>query len=239
VGATVKSFPVGPATGSYTPLSIVNTGTEDYFTASVRNSLTSLSINNPTKVIPLVWEVAEDQPGGSSAKLTFQWNASNAAGAPGFSLSGTHVIGHFTGGSWQQQSTTITGSGPFTTQSAQPYTVFSPFVVAMDSALASTQLSTARGNSVAGRKALISREAAEIALSVYPNPSVSVLNVSHPVAGDGASLRIIGADGRLLHKVAVLRGKAQSVLDVSALDPGYYLLHFEDRGMLLVSRFVR
>lgn len=237
VGAATKAFPVGPATGSYTPLSIANTGTEDYFTARVRNSLAGLSINDPAKVIPVVWEVAEEQAGGSNAKFTFQWNASDA---PGFSFSGgTHIIGHFTGGSWQQQVTVINGAGPFTTQSAVPYTAFSPFVIAMDSAFNQTQLSGNRTGFDVGGSAPGPGEQAGISLKVYPNPSVSVLNISHPAAGSRASIRIIGADGRLLRTTQVGPGNVQTVVDISALAPAIYLLHFQDQGRFLMSRFVR
>ena len=235
VGTTAKSFPVGPSAGSYTPLSIVNTGTEDYFTARVGQSLAGLSVNDASKVIPLVWEVAEDQPGGSSARLTFQWNASDAAASTGFSLTGgTHVIGHYAGGTWQRQVTTIAGSGPYTTQSALPYAVFSPFVVAMDSAFSQTP-------SPAPPVGLRSSEGENpgITFKVYPNPVATMLTISHQQAGDGAVIRLLTTDGRLLHAKKVKPGQNQSALDVSTLASGYYLVQYQDQGQFTVSRFVK
>lgn len=240
VGTISKSFPIGPATSSYTPLSIVNTGTEDYFTVRVGNSLAGLPVNDPGKVIPLVWEVGEGQPGGSGAKLTFQWNASDAAAATGFSLTGgTHVIGHFTGSNWQQQVTTIAGSGPFTTQSIFAYTAFSQFVIAMDSAFSQLAPLSDRVNFQVGQDFTKSSESGGVSLNAYPNPSTSVLNVSHPAAGDRASLSIIGADGRLLRMLIVTPGSVRSALDVASLNSGSYLLHFQDHGKRLVTRFVK
>lgn len=235
VGAATKSFPVGPSASSYTPLSIVNTGTEDYFTTRVGNSLAGLSVNDPGKVIPLVWEVAEDQPGGSSAKLTFQWNASDAAAATGFSLTnGTRVIGHFTGGTWQRQSTTITGSGPFTTQSAASYTTFSPFVIAMDSAFIQSP-------SPAPPVGLVpsGTENQDITLKVYPNPATTKFTVAHQQAGDGAVIRLLTRNGSIVHAIKVRPGQKQSTLDISMLLPGYYLVQYLNHGKFMVSRFVK
>lgn len=235
VGTIAKSFPVGPSASSYTPLSIANTGTEDYFTARVGNSLTGIAVHDPSKVIPLVWEVAELQPGGSSAKLTFQWNASDAAGATGFSLTGgTHVIGQFTGGIWQQQVTTIAGCGPFTTQSAVLYTTFSPFVIAMDSAFMQTPLPAPPASMVSSND-----ENKDITLKIYPNPAAAKLTVAHQQAGDGAVIRILTADGRLVHSMKVDPGQKQSVLDVSILLPGYYLVQYLNHGKFTVSRFAK
>jgi chondroitin AC lyase len=240
VGTVAKAFPIGPSTGSYTPLSIINTGTEDYFTARVRNLLAGLPISDPDKVIPLVWELAEQQAGGSNVKLTFQWNASDAASAPGFSVGGgSHVIGHFMGSGWQQQATTIAGSGPFTTQSIQPYATFSPFVIAMDSAFNHAPPFADRINFTDGQLIPMQDEGGEGSLNAYPNPSVSVLNVSHPAAGSKASLSIIGPDGRLFRTATVPQGSVRSAFDVTALPPGSYLLRFQDQGKILVSRFIR
>lgn len=71
-------FPVGSAAMSYTPLTMVNSGTQDEFRVAVRDNVledgdsgTPLTAN----VVGKTWLISEATPGGSNAILTFQWNS--------------------------------------------------------------------------------------------------------------------------------------------------------------------
>lgn len=124
-------FPIGYSSSSYTPLSLSNTGMTDNFSVNVQSPISSVSLNDGSKVVPILWDVTEDVAGSSSATITFQWNASDAASATNFSIGGNNSIGHYANGAWQKQSVTINGSGPYTATNTVAYTNFSPFAVGM------------------------------------------------------------------------------------------------------------
>lgn len=136
-----RLYPIGYSTSSYTPLVLANAGTTDSFTVKVKGSLGSLVVSEPDKVVPVLWDVAEDVAGGSSATISLQWNATDAAAATAFTPStGTHVIGHYTGGIWESDAATVSGTGPYMAVGTKAYTSFSPFAVGMDGAFDVTLL---------------------------------------------------------------------------------------------------
>ncbi|MCE7044248.1 hypothetical protein [Dyadobacter sp. CY312] len=79
VGNTNIVFPVGSSSSSYTPLTLSNSGDVDHFTVKTQSSLDGITIADPSRVVPVFWEVSEAVPGGSKVLLTLQWNAVDAA----------------------------------------------------------------------------------------------------------------------------------------------------------------
>jgi hypothetical protein len=136
VGGEELLFPVGHSLLSYTPLRLTNQGEADYFTVRVTNTLpTGATVADPSRVVPIYWDVSEEVEGGSEVSLKLQWNDEELKSVPDVSMStGFHVLGHFTNGSWATQLVSIAGEGPFTTQNKEPFSSFSPFGVGMDGA---------------------------------------------------------------------------------------------------------
>ncbi|TZF82063.1 T9SS type A sorting domain-containing protein [Pedobacter sp. BS3] len=67
-------------------------------------------------------------------------------------------------------------------------------------------------------------------LTVYPNPASGKLTVSHAAATAGSVLKVISLKGATVLKAAVESGTSESALDITALNPGMYLVRFENNG---------
>jgi hypothetical protein len=151
VGGTNAStgyrFHVGTALTSYNPVVLRNDGTIDNFTVnSITPPSSTPSYNyspagtpyDPTKVVNVVYGIAEQVPGGSDLRMDLQWNVgsgyfSTNNEASAFSRTASLVIGHYYGGAWSEYAAfagppagTVTGS--YYTYRAG-FTDFSPFMV--------------------------------------------------------------------------------------------------------------
>ncbi len=123
-------FPVGPAGGSYTPLQLTNSSSQDEFRVRVRSEVldggttgSALSMD----VVGLTWHLSEASPGGSNATITFQWDTGNELTS--FDRSACYVA-HHDGADWVplQSIGPATGSPPYQ-RSVSGVTSFSPFAI--------------------------------------------------------------------------------------------------------------
>ncbi|MFZ1730441.1 MAG: plastocyanin/azurin family copper-binding protein [Bacteroidota bacterium] len=123
-------FPVGSIAGSYTPLTLTNTGTTDQFSVAVKNNVLSNGTGGTalgSSVVAKTWFITESVNGGSNAGITFQWNASDEL--PSFNRSLCYV-GHHDGAAWQPlQATGPAGGGDPYNRNATGVTAFSPFAI--------------------------------------------------------------------------------------------------------------
>lgn len=80
---------------------------------------------------------------------------------------------------------------------------------------------------------------ASLSSTVFPNPAVTSLNVNHVKANKGASISIVGLDGRMVKTLAVQPGATQTGLNVNELVKGNYLVIFENNGQKSVTKFAK
>ncbi|WP_201978288.1 pectinesterase family protein [Hymenobacter rubidus] len=69
------------------------------------------------------------------------------------------------------------------------------------------------------------RATAEV-LQLYPNPATAECLVVHPAAPGGASLAVYSALGQRVATVACVAGTQQTILNINALAPGYYVVRY-------------
>lgn len=80
---------------------------------------------------------------------------------------------------------------------------------------------------------------ASIVLETFPNPVINTIILSHPKALQGASLKIISIDGRIISANAVQTGATQTSLNVSKLVKANYVVVFDNVGSNGVTQFVK
>ncbi len=80
---------------------------------------------------------------------------------------------------------------------------------------------------------------ASLELAIYPNPVTNTIILSHPKAVAGASLKIVGIDGRTLSTNAVATGATQTSLDVTKLVKGNYVVSFVNNGVASAIQLVK
>ncbi|MER3523852.1 MAG: hypothetical protein C4326_07225 [Ignavibacteria bacterium] len=146
VGASARSFPIGPTPGSYNPVTITNSGTPDDFSASVKTTF-DVTPPQPDRVVNRQWTIMEAVAGGSNATLVFQWNINEQA--VGFSTASPIVIGQHKGTQWNEVPATLDGSNPYTATAAN-FTSFSLFSVGNTGALP-VQISSFTGQAMPRR----------------------------------------------------------------------------------------
>jgi hypothetical protein len=73
--------------------------------------------------------------------------------------------------------------------------------------------------------------------TVFPNPAISNLSVSHDKAGLGAAIRLMTLDGKLIKTMSVQAGAVQTGFSVNELVKGNYLLIFENNGEKTTTQF--
>jgi hypothetical protein len=121
-------FPVGNSFTSYNAVQINNTGTSDNFTVNVTAGVPPGA--SAPDCVNRTWNIGEDVPGGTTATLAMQWNASQEnisfirAVARVFHTDGTQV--DFAG-----SPTAASGSDPYNVSGAPVggFTTFSPYGV--------------------------------------------------------------------------------------------------------------
>lgn len=130
VGASPVSFPIVSYPGaSFTPVTITNTGTYDYFGVNVKDGVYSNGTTGNlvgSQVVNKTWNIEEQTPGGSNATVSVQWSATDEL--PGFVRNSVY-LNHYTSSAWDPGTPgTASGSGPFTF-SRSGITSFSPFTI--------------------------------------------------------------------------------------------------------------
>jgi len=93
VGNTATAFPVG-LIGSYTPLTVTNTGTVNNLALTV-TSPPANAVSDAAKIINLEWNL-NASGAGSLANVVFNWTAANQAAS--YTATGTGELGSFTSG---------------------------------------------------------------------------------------------------------------------------------------------
>lgn len=76
-------------------------------------------------------------------------------------------------------------------------------------------------------------------LSIFPNPVVNNLYVSHKKATDGATLKVYGIDGRKMNELIVGKNAVQSTINASSLAKGAYKLVFTNGDDVQVIKFIK
>ncbi|GAA4352835.1 hypothetical protein GCM10023185_12880 [Hymenobacter saemangeumensis] len=121
------TFPIG--TISYTPATLANTGTADYFVGTVMDGISRQGTAITSHVVNKTWNISEGTAGGSAAALTLQWNASDELAS--FERSNA-TIAHYENGEWNAPCFTCygpaAGSNPYLL-TRTGLTSFSPFGV--------------------------------------------------------------------------------------------------------------
>jgi hypothetical protein len=121
VGSNAVNFPVG--NGSYTPVSVSNSGTSDDLSVNV--SFGTPCDVNALNSVNRIWTLTEGTPGGSNATIGFLWNASEENF--GFTRSMINAV-RCNGAAVDLvgQAAAASGSGPYT-GSISGVTAFGPF----------------------------------------------------------------------------------------------------------------
>ncbi len=74
-------------------------------------------------------------------------------------------------------------------------------------------------------------------LSVYPNPVVNDLVVSHPKASTHATIQVLSMDGKKIATYTISTGALQTTIDAGRLASGSYLVMYENDGAKMLTRF--
>ncbi|WP_169303366.1 glycosyl hydrolase [Pedobacter cryophilus] len=76
-------------------------------------------------------------------------------------------------------------------------------------------------------------------LSLYPNPAVSEVTVSYPIANPNSRLKIIGIDGKAHADYPLEVGSINKKIDVSDLEKGYYIIIYNNSSSSKGLKFIK
>jgi hypothetical protein len=76
-------------------------------------------------------------------------------------------------------------------------------------------------------------------LTVFPNPAVSTITLSHEQANVGATIKILSVNGKTVSVANVQTGATQTSIDVSSLIKGSYIVSYENNGSRTITQFVK
>ncbi len=197
------SLPIGTV-NHYNPMTVSNSGMPDTFSARVSEGVA----NTTNGAVNATWDISEGTVGGSNVNLTFGWNAAQQNAT--FSTAGAKV-GHYYNGQWNQENSgSVTGSGPFAI-TATGITTFSPFAVMNFGALATA-------------------ETAMKSLNVYPNPFRDALHISVLESG---IFQLYDTSGKLVATHYLVKGV--NTLDKSDLPANVYLYQIKNSAGTVTS----
>jgi hypothetical protein len=93
VGNSPVLFPVGINSSSYTPATLINTGSSDVFAVRVEAgaSPTGRTEDVVTNSVSRTWRVTESSAGGSNAQLTLSWNGADEPGGGTFDRTQSYI----------------------------------------------------------------------------------------------------------------------------------------------------
>ncbi len=98
VAASDVLFPIGNS--AYNPVTLINTGTSDIFSARVSDQVLSNGSSGDLVteyVVHRTWFIEEDVAGGSNLNITLKWNADEQD--VNFTANASYIA-HYTGGAW-------------------------------------------------------------------------------------------------------------------------------------------
>ncbi len=123
VGATTKTFPVGPSAAAYHPATLNNSGTSDNFSVNV--SAVAPPCGDPAASVTARWNITEETTGGSNCTISLDYTGAATGGA--YSAATAKIVDcNGTGpyyGNGSVAGTIATGTG---------FTTFSPFGITSD-----------------------------------------------------------------------------------------------------------
>ena len=193
-------IPIGTTT-NYNPIQISNLGTTDTFAARVESGVSQNYIAqtqgaaSTSKAVNATWHINEETSGGSNVNLKLQWNGSQEL--LNFDRP-TSKMGHYSGTSWEILTGTLAGTNPYT-YNVTGVNSFSPFAIINNSFL-----NTADFNA--------------IKLSIFPNPTASLVTISAKVTISKIDLLDIAGKQILSQNT----NGVQTILDLSNLNSGIY-----------------
>ncbi len=77
------------------------------------------------------------------------------------------------------------------------------------------------------------------AIAIYPNPAHNVVTISHPAADKKQQMVIINAEGKVIKTIMSAAGATQTIVDVSAISTGLYLLKFSNGSNEQTIKFIK
>jgi len=159
IGATPKTFYVGPSTSLYNPVTVSNSGDAIDLGVVVKSSFTNTPVD-ANKVVNASWTLSNETGSGSpNVSLTLEWASTQHAAS--FTTSSNVYIGRYNSG-WTDVSAVLTdlGSGRYSAN-ASGFTSFSEFGVGNAGALP-VELTSFSGKVVNGKVNLNWNTATEI-----------------------------------------------------------------------------
>ncbi|MBS1747922.1 MAG: T9SS type A sorting domain-containing protein [Bacteroidetes bacterium] len=189
VGSSPVMFNVGTNDTSFTPVTITNNGTQDYFTVHVKNGVFSQGSSGDSatqEVVNKTWDIEEQTLGGSDATITFQWNAADEL--TGFNRNNVYPA-HYTNGAWDYDNASVaSGNNPYTiTRSG--VTSFSPFAVVSSATILPVRF--------VSMQASLANNDAVITWTVANENNVSFYNIQRST--DGREFTTIGSKTKLIN----------------------------------------
>lgn len=79
----------------------------------------------------------------------------------------------------------------------------------------------------------------KVILNAYPNPTNDILNLIHETAGKNASIKITGADGKVVITQPVAESITNSSVNVSSLVAGTYIMIFRNGTSTSTIKFIK
>ena len=76
-------------------------------------------------------------------------------------------------------------------------------------------------------------------LTIYPNPAQTTIQVQHPTVFDSGFIQIISIDGREMQRQALIPGSTGTSINVHLLNPGFYLLHYQNGPFQNTARILK
>ena len=148
-------------------------------------------------------------------KVLLNWNTANEVNVKGFAAEKSSDAKNFT----QVSFVAAAGAGKYSAQDAlqNGITYYRIKTVNQDGSFAYSK------NVVVNTSAISAS-----GLHVYPNPVSSSAVVSHPQAGNGATLKVIDLNGRVLQTYTLQQGAVQTTINISKLLSGTYVVLYRD-----------
>ena len=78
-----------------------------------------------------------------------------------------------------------------------------------------------------------------LALSIYPNPAQTTVELKFPPCGPDALLKVINQEGQLLLSRSLTPGQVSSVISVSGWTPGTYFINFTNGGITNSAKLIK
>ena len=203
----VVTLPIGTAT-NYNPITLLNSGTSDTFSARVVNGVAQNYTGETQgtaiteKGVNATWFINEGTVGGSNANIQLQWNDTQELS--NFDRP-TTKMGHYNGTVWESLSGTLAGANPYT-YAVNGVTSFSPFAILNDVFLGTSQFEAG-------------------VFKLYPNPSNGEFTIQTTQEMIGAKADVYNVMGQKIKSFEL-----SGIETKQNLNSGFYIIIFEKEG---------